>query len=119
MKMRVLVNQINGFLFLFFLITDNRPSTFHSCNSCQMSVAEAPRPEHLGNPLPPGWTQHRAPTGQPYWYHSFTGMSSWTPPYHSPPVHQGWGGVPQPFNSGVVQKREPEKEKPVERYVRS
>jgi WW domain len=82
-----------------------------------MSVAEAPRAGFAGTPLPPGWTEHRAPTGQPYWYHSYTGMSSWTPPYNGPSGPPAWGRPARPFSSAIPQQRPPEKEKPAERYV--
>lgn len=31
-------------------------------------------------PLPAGWVEHRTPTGQPYWYSTLTGQSSWVYP---------------------------------------
>ncbi|KAI8579080.1 hypothetical protein K450DRAFT_243780 [Umbelopsis ramanniana AG] len=80
-----------------------------------MSVAEAPRAGFAGTPLPPGWTEHRAPTGQPYWYHSYTGMSSWTPPFNGPSGPPTMGRPTQPFSSPIPQQRPPEKEKPAER----
>ncbi|CAM0141575.1 unnamed protein product [Umbelopsis sp. WA50703] len=79
-----------------------------------MSVTGQPAFQSQGNPLPPGWTQHRAPTGQPYWYHSYTGMSSWTPPYHNPSGPPGSTLDSQPFRS-QTKPQIVEKEKPVER----
>ncbi|KAJ2965014.1 hypothetical protein NQZ79_g161 [Umbelopsis isabellina] len=79
-----------------------------------MSIAGQPTFQPQGNQLPPGWTQHRAPTGQPYWYHSYTGMSSWTPPYHNPNGPPGSNLDSQPFRSQPKPKIV-EKEKPVER----
>jgi hypothetical protein len=81
-----------------------------------MSVTGQPAFQSQGNPLPPGWTQHRAPTGQPYWYHSYTGMSSWTPPYHNPSGPPGSTLDSQPFRS-QTKPQIVEKEKPVERYL--
>ncbi|KAM0803656.1 hypothetical protein BDR22DRAFT_42648 [Usnea florida] len=45
----------------------------------------ATRPAHL--PLPEGWTQHEAPTGQPYYYNDLTKQSTYTRP--SPAFHPG------------------------------
>lgn len=38
--------------------------------------------------LPPGWIEHRTPTGQPYWYNTITGKSSWLFPSPLPPLSQ-------------------------------
>ncbi|KAI7898880.1 uncharacterized protein BX663DRAFT_489655 [Cokeromyces recurvatus] len=32
--------------------------------------------------LPPGWIEYRTPTGQPYWYNTFTKQTSWIFPIH-------------------------------------
>ncbi|KAG8729188.1 hypothetical protein FRC11_009330, partial [Ceratobasidium sp. 423] len=44
-------------------------------------------------PLPPGWTEHKAPTGHTYYYHTATKQSTYTRPL--PPIHLG-GPVPGP-----------------------
>jgi transcription elongation regulator 1 len=33
--------------------------------------------QQFGGALPPGWLEYRTPTGQPYWYNTFTRQSSW------------------------------------------
>ncbi|CEP10985.1 hypothetical protein [Parasitella parasitica] len=38
--------------------------------------------------LPPGWIEHRTPTGQPYWYNTVSGQSSWLFPSPLPPLSQ-------------------------------
>jgi hypothetical protein len=42
-------------------------------------------------PLPAGWIEYRTPTGQPYWYNTFTTQSSWVYPVMAPippaPLH--------------------------------
>ncbi|KAI0999459.1 hypothetical protein K3495_g8735 [Podosphaera aphanis] len=35
-------------------------------------------------PLPPGWTEHKAPTGHLYYYHSTTGQSTYSRPIPDP-----------------------------------
>lgn len=37
-------------------------------------------------PLPPGWAEGRTPTGQPYWYNTTTGQSSWVYPVYQQSV---------------------------------
>ncbi|CCO33875.1 Transcription elongation regulator 1 AltName: Full=Formin-binding protein 28 [Rhizoctonia solani AG-1 IB] len=44
-------------------------------------------------PLPPGWTEHKSPTGHTYFYHAATKQSTYTRPL--PPIHMG-GPVPGP-----------------------
>ncbi|KEP47419.1 WW domain protein [Rhizoctonia solani 123E] len=44
-------------------------------------------------PLPPGWTEHKAPTGHTYFYHAATKQSTYTRPL--PAIHLG-GTVPGP-----------------------
>ncbi|KAF8739019.1 FF domain, partial [Rhizoctonia solani] len=44
-------------------------------------------------PLPPGWTEHKAPTGHTYFYHAATKQSTYTRPL--PPIHMG-GSAPGP-----------------------
>ncbi|KAJ1306464.1 hypothetical protein OPQ81_007467 [Rhizoctonia solani] len=48
-------------------------------------------------PLPPGWTEHKAPTGHTYYYHATTKQSTYTRPL--PPIHMGGPapGPPPPF----------------------
>jgi len=36
--------------------------------------------------LPPGWIEHRTPTGQPYWYNTITRQTSWLFPSPLPPL---------------------------------
>ncbi|KAI9854910.1 MAG: hypothetical protein M1813_000633 [Trichoglossum hirsutum] len=43
-------------------------------------------------PLPPGWTEHKAPTGHAYYYNASTNQSTYTRPI----------APPQPFPQGVV-----------------
>ncbi|KIJ53807.1 hypothetical protein M422DRAFT_25572 [Sphaerobolus stellatus SS14] len=40
-------------------------------------------------PLPPGWTEHQAPTGHTYYYHAVTGQSSYTRPLPNMPFPPG------------------------------
>ncbi|KAG8738178.1 hypothetical protein FRC10_007171, partial [Ceratobasidium sp. 414] len=44
-------------------------------------------------PLPPGWTEHKAPAGHTYYYHAATKQSTYTRPL--PPIHLG-GPFPGP-----------------------
>ncbi|KAG8695886.1 hypothetical protein FRC08_007500 [Ceratobasidium sp. 394] len=48
-------------------------------------------------PLPPGWTEHKAPAGHTYYYHAPTKQSTYTRPL--PPIHMGgpFPGPPPPF----------------------
>ncbi|KAG9125486.1 hypothetical protein FRC07_007417 [Ceratobasidium sp. 392] len=47
-------------------------------------------------PLPPGWTEHKAPAGHTYYYHAATKQSTYTRPL--PPIHMGGPpGPPPPF----------------------
>ncbi|KAI0796793.1 hypothetical protein C8Q75DRAFT_710216 [Abortiporus biennis] len=52
-------------------------------------------------PLPPGWTEHRSPTGQPYYFNAQTQESTYIRPPPAFPI------VPQPQT-----KQPPRKEKP-------
>ncbi|KAI8374374.1 uncharacterized protein BYT42DRAFT_576131 [Radiomyces spectabilis] len=74
--------------------------------------------------LPPGWTEHVAPTGQPYWHNSFTGQSSWVrpppvpfvpmPPRPMPPfmpVAQGAPVASVPSVAPVLKKQKQKKKK--------
>ncbi|KAJ5387896.1 hypothetical protein N7509_010437 [Penicillium cosmopolitanum] len=47
-------------------------------------------------PLPPGWTEHRAPAGQLYYYNSATKQSTYTRPQVSSPAPQPAPTVPEP-----------------------
>lgn len=38
----------------------------------------------LSAPLPPGWTEHKAPTGHTYYYNAATGVSTYTRPVPTP-----------------------------------
>ncbi|CAE6370728.1 unnamed protein product [Rhizoctonia solani] len=53
-------------------------------------------------PLPPGWTEHKAPTGHTYFYHAATKQSTYTRPL--PPIHMGGPapGPPPPFPPNSV-----------------
>ncbi|WAR59054.1 hypothetical protein PtB15_10B396 [Puccinia triticina] len=42
--------------------------------------AEVSVPIYTAAPLPPGWTEHRAPTGQFYYYHAESGESTYVRP---------------------------------------
>ncbi|RUP44144.1 hypothetical protein BC936DRAFT_149882, partial [Jimgerdemannia flammicorona] len=53
--------------------------------------------------LPPGWTEHRAPQGQIYWYNATTGQSTWERPPMPPLAHLmalGTMGGPPPGLGG-------------------
>ncbi|KAH8915141.1 hypothetical protein BT69DRAFT_1252051 [Atractiella rhizophila] len=92
-------------------------------------------------PLPPGWTEHRAPEGQPYYYNAITKVSTYTrprlqPPPNFPPPPTGFSAPPgfqppmmpiqmpmhfQPPVYGVVpgqQRRDKEKEKGKEKAAK-
>ncbi|GAA6039894.1 hypothetical protein JCM8097_006787 [Rhodosporidiobolus ruineniae] len=49
-------------------------------------------------PVPPPWTEHRAPAGQPYWFNPITNVSTYTRPGPPlpPPGFSIAGGVPPP-----------------------
>jgi hypothetical protein len=44
--------------------------------------------QQFGGTLPPGWLEYRTPTGQPYWYNTFTRQSSWQFPAVAVPQPQ-------------------------------
>ncbi|GJJ06330.1 hypothetical protein Clacol_000521 [Clathrus columnatus] len=56
-------------------------------------------------PLPPGWTEHTAPGGQPYYYHVATNQSTYVRPLPVP------GVIPNAIIPGALPKNK--KEKPV------
>ncbi|KAA1118895.1 hypothetical protein PGT21_009741 [Puccinia graminis f. sp. tritici] len=51
------------------------PTTMASPSPTEVSV-----PIYAAAPLPPGWTEHRAPTGQFYYYHAESGESTYVRP---------------------------------------
>ncbi|KAF8757667.1 FF domain [Rhizoctonia solani] len=57
-------------------------------------------------PLPPGWTEHKAPTGHTYFYHAATKQSTYTRPL--PPIHMG-GSAPGPPPSNATPETASEK----------
>ncbi|KAM0752098.1 hypothetical protein T439DRAFT_379217 [Meredithblackwellia eburnea MCA 4105] len=64
-------------------------------------------------PLQPGWTEHRAPAGQPYWFNPSTNVSTYTRPtipfHFPPPPHQLQQHPPPPPPAAVVKEKEREK----------
>ncbi|KAF9333147.1 transcription elongation regulator [Podila minutissima] len=48
------------------------------------------------NWLPPGWTEHKAPDGMPYYYNAASGTSSWVKPTLAPPGPPGLAGMGPP-----------------------
>ncbi|KAG0321371.1 hypothetical protein BG000_003249, partial [Podila horticola] len=54
-----------------------------------------PMPPPL-NWLPPGWTEHTAPDGMPYYYNAASGTSSWVKPTLAPPGPPGPPGMGPP-----------------------
>lgn len=48
-------------------------------------------------PLAPGWTEHRAPAGQPYWFNPTTNVSTYIRPQLQPPPPPGFHHPPQPL----------------------
>lgn len=58
-----------------------------------------PMPPPPANWLPPGWTEHKAPDGMPYYYNAASGTSSWVKPTLAPPGPPGMGppGMTPPF----------------------
>ncbi|KAF9214662.1 hypothetical protein BGZ59_003226 [Podila verticillata] len=48
-------------------------------------------PPPPANWLPPGWTEHKAPDGMPYYYNAASGTSSWVKPTLTPPGQPGMG----------------------------
>ncbi|PYI05468.1 hypothetical protein BO78DRAFT_371194 [Aspergillus sclerotiicarbonarius CBS 121057] len=50
-------------------------------------------------PLPPGWTEHKAPTGHPYYYNSQTKQSTYTRPQAAPVQPPPSAPVPAPTNN--------------------
>lgn len=50
-----------------------------------------PMPPPPANWLPPGWTEHKAPDGMPYYYNAASGTSSWVKPTLAPPGPPGMG----------------------------
>ncbi|KAF8522886.1 hypothetical protein BU17DRAFT_75079 [Hysterangium stoloniferum] len=63
-------------------------------------------------PLPPGWTEHQAPGGQPYYYHAATNQSTYTRPIPTGPFP---GGLPFIPPGAVIPgaKEKKKKEKPL------
>lgn len=59
-------------------------------------------------PLPPGWTEHKAPTGHTYYYHAATEESTYKrpglppPPAPVAPVVPAYGGVPNLSDPNVA-----------------
>ncbi|GAA5873908.1 hypothetical protein JCM1840_000224 [Sporobolomyces johnsonii] len=49
-------------------------------------------------PVPPPWTEHKAPGGQPYWFNPITNVSTYTRPLPPPPPPPGFplAGAPPP-----------------------
>ncbi|QRW02452.1 transcription elongation regulator 1 [Ceratobasidium sp. AG-Ba] len=62
-----------------------------------MSVVPPPGVVFAPPPLPPGWTEHKAPSGHTYYYHAATKQSTYTRPL--PPIHLAGPlpGPPPPF----------------------
>ncbi|KAF9400176.1 hypothetical protein BGZ94_005527 [Podila epigama] len=56
-------------------------------------LAFRPPPPPPTNWLPPGWTEHKAPDGMPYYYNAASGQSTWVKPTLQPPP-PGPPGVP-------------------------
>lgn len=55
-------------------------------------------------PVPPPWTEHRAPGGQPYWFNPQTNVSTYTRPVAAavpPPPPPGFAGPPLHFNGAA------------------
>ncbi|KAI9759249.1 MAG: hypothetical protein M4579_002458 [Chaenotheca gracillima] len=52
------------------------------------STHRSSNPQSAGPPLPPGWTEHKAPTGHSYYYNADTKQSTYTRPSR-PPSHSG------------------------------
>ncbi|KAI9001432.1 hypothetical protein BD414DRAFT_452913 [Trametes punicea] len=64
-------------------------------------------------PLPPGWTEHISPTGQPYYYNAQTGESTYVRPLPAfPIIPQATAAVPATAAPPSTAKK-PKKEKPV------
>ncbi|CEQ43132.1 SPOSA6832_05033 [Sporobolomyces salmonicolor] len=55
----------------------------------------APRQAFLP-PVPPPWTEHKAPGGQPYWFNPITNVSTYTRPLPPPPPGFPLAGAPPP-----------------------
>ncbi|GAA5880153.1 hypothetical protein JCM16303_001231 [Sporobolomyces ruberrimus] len=47
-------------------------------------------------PVPPPWTEHKAPGGQPYWFNPTTNVSTYTRPVPAPPPGFPIAGLPPP-----------------------
>jgi len=83
------------------------------------SPPETSLPIYTAAPLPPGWTEHRAPTGQFYYYHAASGESTYVRPSIQVPAakeqergdeggerREGTGGSEsQKAGSGTTKKR--------------
>ncbi|KAG8792255.1 hypothetical protein FRC12_006638 [Ceratobasidium sp. 428] len=52
-----------------------------------MAMVPPPGAMFAPPPLPPGWTEHKAPAGHTYYYHAATKQSTYTRPL--PPIHMG------------------------------
>ncbi|CAD6581997.1 MAG: hypothetical protein CYPHOPRED_001762 [Cyphobasidiales sp. Tagirdzhanova-0007] len=96
---------------------------------------QIPPPPPIGGPpvvgrLPPGWTAHAAPTGQPYFFNAITGESTYVrpgPQSGSPPppppagfelsnaTHEPVNGDTRTSNDGGSNVKKKRKEKPVEK----
>ncbi|OSC98923.1 hypothetical protein PYCCODRAFT_1470576 [Trametes coccinea BRFM310] len=74
-------------------------------------AAVPPVPFAVPPPLPPGWTEHISPTGQPYYYNTQTGESTYVRPLPAfPIIPQAAAAVPA---AAAPAHKKPKKEKPV------
>ncbi|KAF1962668.1 hypothetical protein CC80DRAFT_588204 [Byssothecium circinans] len=63
-------------------------------------MADIPvRPPPPPPPLPPGWTEHKAPSGHSYYFNNETNKSTYVRPVAEPAVYQRPVPVPQPYSS--------------------
>ncbi|KNZ45981.1 hypothetical protein VP01_764g7 [Puccinia sorghi] len=87
------------------------------------SPPETSLPIYTAAPLPPGWTEHRAPTGQFYYYHAASGESTYVRPSIQVPatkeeepgqdgVNGTGGSESQKATSGTSTNKKKKKEKP-------
>lgn len=61
-------------------MSGTQKSTSNMASPSSVDVSSNVLPVYAANPLPPGWTEHRAPTGQFYYYHAETQESTYVRP---------------------------------------